>query len=111
MRRGDMKVAFLAMPYNGDSEWETECNIRWAAEVAADFWNQGFAVICPHLNSAHFGGAAPEAAFYAGYLEMVYRSDVVIAGYGWERSAGAREEVNLAKRRGMEIIYLEGGEA
>ena len=101
-----MKVAFIAMGYNAESDWEIELNIQRAKQVAVDWWKAGFVVICPHANSAHFGGIVDESVFYDGYKELVKRSDVVVAGPGWEKSTGAMGEVRVAIENGIEVVYL-----
>ena len=103
-KRTHIKVAFVAMPYNAATDWERGQNIQSAACVAGYLWAYGFAVICPHTNSAHFGGAAPERNFYDGYLELVRRSDVIVAGPGWENSTGACGEVQLGLDLGKELL-------
>lgn len=55
-----MKVVYVAGPYRGPSEWAVKCNIEAAERVAIALWQQGYAVICPHKNTAFFGGAAPD---------------------------------------------------
>ena len=51
-----MKVIYVAGKYTGKSEWETFLNIQHARVVAHDLWYKGWAVICPHSNTAFFGG-------------------------------------------------------
>jgi hypothetical protein len=110
-RKGDktVEVAFLAMPYNAETHWKIEQNIQAASIVAARLWWLGLAVICPHTNSAHFGGVADEKVFYAGYEELVRRSDIIVAGPGWENSSGARNELSLGIKLGKRIAkFVEG---
>lgn len=101
-----MQVAFVAMPYNAGSDWERARNIQKAANAAVLLWATGYAVICPHTNSAHFGGSAPEAVFYEGYKELVRRADVIVAGPGWMNSVGARAELQLGLELGKELLEL-----
>lgn len=100
-----MKIAFISMPYRG-SHIEIQMNIVEAELVAMKYWALGYAVICPHLNSAHFEGA-PEKVFLEGYLEILSRCDVIVMGYGWKHSEGAQKELALAVTLGLEIIYEE----
>lgn len=100
-----MKVAYIAGPYRAgsdDAKWQ---NIMYAREVARYYWINGYAVICPHLNSMFMdGGGIAEEDFLAGDEELLRRCDVLVLIPGWEKSDGARAERNLAKGLGKEII-------
>ena len=87
-----MKVAYIAGPYRAKTEYELVSNIRVAEKAAIALWQMGYAVICPHLNSAHFGGVCPDKSFLDGDLEILRRCDLIVLVDGWENSAGARDE-------------------
>jgi hypothetical protein len=99
-----MVVVFIAGPYRAPSEWAVLENIRKAELLALQAWRAGAACICPHKNTAFFGGAGPDELWLTGALEMVRRSDAVLCVTGWERSAGARGEVNLARSSGIPVF-------
>lgn len=100
-----MNVAFISGKYSGTPE-EIDQNIAHAREAAELLWLNGWAAICPHLNTAHFEGS--DVDFYAGYLRMIDRllpgTDIIYALKNWEDSTGARLEVNRARERGIEVI-------
>lgn len=101
-----MKVLYISGPYsNGD--WEImSMNIMRAREVAIKLWKQGFAVICPHSNTAHFDALIPDKqVFIRGDLEILKRCDVIYMMRDWLTSYGAKCELRLAQRRGLEVIY------
>lgn len=87
-----MKVGYVAGPFRGPSAWAIAENVRKAERVALDIWRAGAACICPHTNTALFGGALPDSAFLDGDLEMLRRCDFVVMVEGWEGSMGARAE-------------------
>lgn len=87
-----MKVGFVSGPFRGPSAWAVAENVRKAERVALDVWRAGAACICPHTNTAHFDGAAPDAVWLEGDLEILRRCDFVVMGEGWEGSMGARAE-------------------
>jgi hypothetical protein len=99
-----MKLVAIAGPYRAPSEYEVVQNIRRAEELAIQVWRAGAACICPHKNTALFGGAAPDAVWLSGALEMVRRSDAVLCVANWKKSAGAVDEVNLAKELGIPVF-------
>jgi len=102
-----MKIAYVAGPYRSKTEYGVKQNIDRAEVVALELWRMGFAVICPHKNTAFFGGAADDSVWLAGDLEMVRRCDLVVTVDGFERSTGAMGEVELAKSLGIPVMTLE----
>jgi hypothetical protein len=103
-----MKLVYVAGPYRAPSEWHVLQNIRRAEEIALEVWRLGAACICPHKNTAFFGGAAADSIWIIGDLEIVRRCDAVICTDNWESSVGARGEVELAKQLQLPIFYTLG---
>ena len=99
-----MKIAYIAGPYRGRSHNDIAQNIWAAREVAVHLWSLGYAVICPHLNSAFMSGAASEDIFLEGGLEMLRRSDLIVLVDGWSASEGTAREIEEARSRGIPIF-------
>ena len=91
-----MKLAFVSGPFRAPSAWQVEQNVRRAEEVALALWRMGFAVICPHTNTRFFTGAADDAVWLRGDLEILKRCDVLVTVPRWESSDGACDEVRAA---------------
>ena len=100
-----MNVAYIAGPYRGSCIREVVENIRHAEKYALKYWGLGYAVICPHKNTALFDGAEHDKVWLDGDMELLRRSDVVVMIPGWERSDGARCEKLEAEILGKDIIY------
>ncbi len=100
-----MKLVFVAGPYRAASEWEVEQNVRRAEALALQLWQLNLAVICPHKNTARYGGALPDQVWLDGALEMAQRCDAVVCVDGWETSAGARGEVGAAQTLEIPVFY------
>jgi dienelactone hydrolase len=100
-----MKVCFVSGAYRSDDENEVFNNIIHARKVARMLWEEGYAVLCPHANSAFMGSAKLNDAFIEGDLELLRRSDVVCMIQGWEQSEGAKAEYALAVELGKAIIF------
>jgi hypothetical protein len=98
-----MKLAYIAGPYRAKTEYEVHCNIQRAEKAAVRAWRSGYAVICPHKNSAYMGGVVPDESILAGDLAMLRRCDVIILCGGWEFSEGAKGELALARELGLPI--------
>lgn len=103
-----MKLAYIAGPYRGKTINETRANIRRAEEAAVEYWRNGYAVICPHLNSAFFDGVCSDNYFLRAYEEILKRCDLVVMLPGWGTSEGAKREFCLAERLGIETVMWEG---
>jgi hypothetical protein len=99
-----MKLIFVAGPYRADSEYQVIQNIRGAEELALRVWRSGAACICPHKNTAFFGGAARDEVWLSGALEMVRRCDAVVCMESWTKSRGAIGEVELARKLNIPVF-------
>ena len=109
-----MKVIYVAGKYTASSDWQTYLNIHHAREAAYSLWAEGWAVICPHSNTAFFGGAeshdVDRMKWLAGDLEFIRRSDAIYMLWNYKDSQGALMELALAKELGLEIYYERGEE-
>ena len=99
-----MRVIYVAGPFRGQNSWEIEENIRRSERLALEVWRLGAACICPHTNTRFYQGAAPDSVWLDGDLEILGRCDGVMLTEDWQRSAGARAEVEYAKARGIPVF-------
>jgi hypothetical protein len=99
-----VKVIYIAGKYRGPTPWAVEQNIRAAEEVAARVLQLGMMPLCPHANTRHMEGVASDEHFLAGTLELMRRCDAVVLVPNWRDSAGARAEVDEAKRLGLPVF-------
>jgi hypothetical protein len=99
-----MKVVYVAGPYRADTEIGVLENIRRAEQAAVDVWKMGAAVICPHKNTAFFGGICGDEVFLRGYLDIVRRCDAVYMLEGWQESPGSRAEQAAALLLGIPVF-------
>lgn len=102
-----MILVYIAGPYRSETLHGVVENIRRAEAVAIKYWKQGYAVICPHLNTALIDGVIPDKDILKGDLVILSRCDIVVMMKGWETSKGAIEEHHYAKSLGI-TIYYEG---
>ena len=47
-----MKRAYIFGPIAAETEWGIYLNIERARVIAAELWKMGYAVFCPHANTA-----------------------------------------------------------
>jgi hypothetical protein len=101
-----LNVIYVSGKYRADTRREIGINIENAKEVARELWKKGYAVICPHANTAFMDGPdLGHDVFIQGDLEMINRSDCIFMMMGWEDSVGAAMEYRKAVENGMPIYY------
>lgn len=98
-------VVFISGPYRAPTEWQVVQNIRAAENLALKIWRPGVAVICPHKNTAFFGGIHHDDVWLDGDLELVKRSDAIVCAPGWEKSVGAKGEIDYAKKLSIPVFF------
>lgn len=105
-------LIYVSGPYRADSEYGVTANIRRAGDVALSLWRAGFAVICPHKNTAGWGGVPdldglaplPDSTWLDGDVVMVKRCDAIFMMPDWKSSEGAVIEHAAAEEAGLAII-------
>ena len=101
-----MKVIYIAGKYSGGNEYEVKKNIATAEDAAVAIWKTLKAsVVCPHLNTAHWGQLLTHQQFIDGDLAIMERCDAVLFLDGWKESRGACLEHNHAFARNMVRLY------
>jgi len=99
-----MKLVYVIGPYRAPTIHGIVENIRLAEALALQVWQSGAACICPHKNTALFDGTADDSVWLQGDLEILRRCDAVICTPDWQRSAGSRDEVALARKLGIPVF-------
>jgi len=100
-----MKLAFISGPYRPSNGKMVLENIRHAEKYAIKYWQLGYAVFCPHLNTAFFDGLAPDHVWLDGDIEILKRCDVIVMIPGFDKSSGSVEELRIARDLGFDIIF------
>ena len=100
-----MKLLYIAAPYKAKTIVNLQQNIHEAKLMAMYYWNKGYAVICPHLNSANFDGLCEDKIFLQGTMLMLSKCDAIAMHPNWEQSSGCVNEHTFMSQRKQE----EGG--
>ena len=103
MKKNKIKIVYTAGPYRGNF-FKKILNIWRARKTAQILWNNGFGVICPHMNSMLFSEKNNDLILNA-YLELVKKSNVVVLLPGYEKSSGTLEEIKIAKKNKIPVYY------
>ena len=98
-------IVFVSGKYSSPTQEGIAANIAHAEAVARRLWAAGFAVICPHSNSAYYDDSATYNQFLAGYLEMIPICDAVIALSNWEDSPGSQVELRRAEELYIPVFH------
>jgi len=105
-------VAYVAGPIRSKWRLKRWLNILRARKVAIKLWNAGFAVICPHLNSATLRHhVKDEEQFVRGDLLLVEKCDFLVIVDGWENSVGTLNEITTARLLNGIPIFFDVEEA
>ena len=103
-----MRIAFLSLPYRGESIYKISKNIEFARKVSAKLWEKGYCVICPHLNSQYMDGLVDDKLFLMGYMSVIDRLnpeiDAVFTLKDSEKySEGVKSELEFARSKGITV--------
>jgi hypothetical protein len=106
-----IKLVYVAGKCNGSNDWEVEENIWRAREAGARVVRCGAMPVVPHMNTARYGGLAPEEWFYSATMALLEGCQGILLLDGWERSKGARGEYERATELDLpsftEQLYVE----
>jgi len=80
-----------------------EKNIRLADKYALKIWKMGFDVFCPHTMTQNWVGKVNYWEMIISDLNWLAVCDILFLLPGWQRSRGARIEVQVAKDLGIPI--------
>lgn len=100
-------VAYTAGAYTPKGNITIDDNIQTARNYAVRLWEMGFAVICPHLNTAHMERdcLVGYEDYMLGDFELVRRSDVIFMIPRWEDSSGGKRERDVAIKHHKPVKY------
>jgi len=104
-RAMNVRIVYVAGPFRGLTAWDIEQNVRRAEALGLMVACAGAMPLIPHANTRFFQGQCSDDFWLAGTLEMLRRCDAMVTTEGWERSSGARAEVEEMKRLGRPVFH------
>lgn len=109
-------MIYLATPYSDPDPRVMEFRFNAVNEVAGMLMNSGLYVYSPISHShpiAQVGGLPGSWEFWKEYDQVmmsVCDELCIYTAYGWEKSVGVFEELNIALKGGKKISYIGVGE-
>jgi hypothetical protein len=100
-----MDLLYIAAPYRAATIVGINNNIQQASLMAQYYWLQGYAVICPHMNSAYFDGLVPDKQFLDATKMMLANCMHIALHPKWSFSSGCIEEYEYANNKNLTIHY------
>ncbi len=99
-------LLYIAGKYAGKDEAEKMANIGLAKQAAIELWNDGHAVICPHLNTHDFEYYTnlSNRDFVVLDLLIVEKCDGIVMLPNWQDSRGAMKEYDHAVENGLRVF-------
>jgi hypothetical protein len=98
-------ILYVAGPYRSErGEYFVRQNIRAAEEVALQVWSLGAVALCPHKNTAGFGGYLPDPVWLHGDLILLSVCQGLVLVPNWSLSAGTRVEVAWALEHSLPVF-------
>ena len=91
-----MELLYIAAPYRAATTAGIKNNIAQASFMAQYYWLQGYAVICPNMNSAHFDGLLPDPQFLTATKLMLSKCTHIALHPRWSFSKGCIAEYEYA---------------
>lgn len=101
-----MPVAFVCAPYRAATDADRHDNIQCARDMSIQLWRLGYAVICPHLNTAFFSGVVDEQVFLDGYVEILKRCDLLVFDDADDATQGMSGEIACAVTHDIPALPL-----
>jgi hypothetical protein len=102
-----LNLLYIAAPYRAKTIVKLQHNIYEASKMAQYYWHQGFAVICPHKNSANFDGLTLDKVFLQGTMLMLSKCSHIAIHPKWSESSGSITEYEYAIANKLIIHFTE----
>src|SRR5688572_18147075 len=99
---GYIAAKYYAGPHGQPDNAQIDLNIRAAVQCAVPFWQSGFAIFVPHLNTHHFQAftSVQESVYVAFDKRLLPGIDFLAGHANVVDSTGGRGEIELMTRLG-----------
>jgi len=90
-------VVYIAGPFRAETPWKVEQNIRRMEDVALEVAKIGAVPLCPHTMYRYFDKSLPDEFWLDATVGLLLRCDAILMCGEWIRSAGSRNELEVAE--------------
>ena len=97
-------IVYILGPYRSNTINGIANNIAEARRRAEWCWANGHTPVCPHMNSAFMDGVVDDSVLLPRYIMLMMRCDAIMPIRGWEKSAGSKEEYEVAVLHDMKVL-------
>jgi len=99
-----MRRCYVAGPFRDKNPQQMAAHVLTAQAAAVALAQIGVAPYCPHSNLGHAYGLIDEAVAMSINESFLRDCDALLLLPGWGNSEGARQELALAKQRGLPVF-------
>lgn len=99
-------LIYIAGPFRGPTPLDVRRNVEAARDVGLRVAACGGFPIIPHCLTGEFDKQLTEEFWVNGHMELLSRCDGLVVLATWERSQGARQELEWAVVNGMPHLIL-----
>lgn len=99
-----LPVIYISGPFRAPDDYRKKLNRDAAEALAFLVWQVGAVALCPHMNTANFDQALPDAVWLAGDIELLRRCDAMVLTPNWALSEGATAERLWARAKGVDAF-------
>jgi hypothetical protein len=102
----NMNLVYIAGPYRAPYIEDVEKNIQRARRHHTFWIKEGFASICPHMNTSQMERVINEDNVILPMdVEIIKRCDILVLQGDWRSSSGSLIEKKAAEDAGLVILY------
>jgi len=94
---------YISGRFSSPDPKQREKNIRLADKYALKIWKLGFDVFCPHTMTQSWVGKVKYWEMICSDLNWLSVCDILFLLPGWQKSRGARVEVEVALKLGIPV--------
>lgn len=101
----EYEVLYISGAISAEKKHMISLNVKRGKHYARKWFQKGYAIHCPHLQTQGFTDIGHWDDFIDRDLSILAKCDGIVMMPGWRYSRGACVEYMFAEKEGMKIIY------
>jgi hypothetical protein len=104
---GRQPIVFIVGALRHKDKIVQDTNVLMATKLARRYWEDGWAVICPHLNGGYFDSYLSDDLVMSGHITLLLKCDLVavVESKYLDGSHGSKGEIEMADTAGIPIVW------